>query len=183
LGKSLLEDNDEFGGRLRQLLGNGVGVSSSLIETPIDFANVGEIQEWDIFNLTADTHPMHFHLVNVNVLRRAQWDFDASGLPFIDMATGNFAIIPGTERPPDPNEMGWKETVRMNPGEVTTVAMKFDLPGPIDTVPPSRRFNGTAFQGAAEYVWHCHILEHEEHDMMHPLLVLPTGVSPASKRK
>jgi len=66
---------------------------------------------------------------------------------------------------PDANELGWKETVRMNPGEVTSVLMKFDLPSVPFTVPESPRTGGN------EYVWHCHILEHEEHDMMRPLIV------------
>ena len=58
---------------------------------------------------------------------------------------------------PDANEAGWKDTVRMNPGEVTTIIAKFDLPG--------------------KYVWHCHILEHEEHDMMHFLQVIPAALA------
>jgi spore coat protein A len=53
----------------------------------------------------------------------------------------------------------------MNPGEVTRVLMKFDLPSVPFKVPPSPR------TGGHEYVWHCHILEHEEHDMMRPLVV------------
>ena len=75
---------------------------------------------------------------------------------------------PTSGRPiaPDANELGWKETVRMNPGEVTRVLMKFDLPAMPFTVPVSPR------TGGHEYVWHCHILEHEEHDMMRPLVVL-----------
>ena len=58
----------------------------------------------------------------------------------------------------------------MNPGEVTTVIMKFDIsPNPpnVPLIPDSPRTTG------AEYVWHCHILEHEEHDMMRPLVVGP----------
>ena len=58
----------------------------------------------------------------------------------------------------------------MNPGEVTRVIMKFDLPGVPFTVPGSPR---AGLQGGHEYVWHCHILEHEEHDMMRPLVILP----------
>jgi spore coat protein A, manganese oxidase len=65
--------------------------------------------------------------------------------------------------------MGWKETVRMNPGTVTRVVMKFALPNVPFNVPSSPRFPGIA--KAHEYVWHCHILEHEEHDMMRPLIV------------
>jgi spore coat protein A len=74
------------------------------------------------------------------------------------------------------NEFGWKETVRMNPGEVTRVIMKFNLPQGLPfTVPPSPRaaaMGVTAGGTVNEYVWHCHILEHEEHDMMRPLVVL-----------
>jgi len=59
----------------------------------------------------------------------------------------------------------------MNPGEVTRVIMKFDLPTVPFAVPPSTRDGLPA--GGHEYVWHCHILEHEEHDMMRPLIVIP----------
>ena len=67
----------------------------------------------------------------------------------------------------------------MNPGEVTTVIMKFDLPKVPFTVNPSTRDN----INGNEYVWHCHILEHEEHDMMRPLVVVgpyPLAVVPES---
>jgi hypothetical protein len=63
-------------------------------------------------------------------------------------------------KPPDPNEAGWKDTARMNPGEVTTIRVKFDLPG--------------------NFVWHCHILEHEEHDMMRPIMVLAAPQQPTA---
>jgi spore coat protein A, manganese oxidase len=66
---------------------------------------------------------------------------------------------------PDPNERGWKDTFRMNPGEVTRVMIRF---APQDGT-PAFAFDATADPG---YVWHCHILEHEEHDMMRPLLVM-----------
>ena len=65
-------------------------------------------------------------------------------------------------RGPGKTELGWKETVRMNPGEVTTVIMRFDLPKVPFPVPSSPR------TGGHEYVWHCHILEHEDHEMMRP---------------
>jgi spore coat protein A len=74
---------------------------------------------------------------------------------------------PGRLTLPDANEMGWKETVRMNPGEVTRVIMKFDLP----TLPAVMGNPTSPRTGGHEYVHHCHILEHEEHDMMRPLVV------------
>ena len=72
----------------------------------------------------------------------------------------------GPAVPAEPNETGWKETVMMFPGTVTRIIMRFDLPSVPFVVPPSPRTGGN------EYVWHCHILEHEEHDMMRPLVVL-----------
>jgi spore coat protein A len=71
----------------------------------------------------------------------------------------------GPAVPAEANEIGWKETVMMFPGTVTRIVMRFDLPSVPFTVPPSPRTGGN------EYVWHCHILEHEEHDMMRPLIV------------
>jgi spore coat protein A, manganese oxidase len=104
--------------------------------------------------------------VNVTVRQREQWAFDSTGAPLLPLRT-----IPGTARPADPNEQGWKETVRMNPGEVVTVDMKFNLPKGA-APPPSPRLQASYGISGAEYVWHCHILEHEEHDMMHALVVI-----------
>jgi spore coat protein A len=148
-------------------------------ETP----NLDAVEVWRIFNLTADTHPIHFHLVNVQVLSRQAFDVgNYDGTPtFIDDPWA-----------PDPNEQGWKETVRMNPGECTTVIMKFDLaPIPTEVTVPKGKGKGKGKGNQVtypvgptptsprtdprgyEYVWHCHILEHEEHDMMRPLVVIP----------
>jgi len=117
----------------------------------------GATEIWQIFNLTSDVHPMHFHLVNVQLLQRQGFEGDPS-----------HCQLDGRPIPPDPNEVGWKETVRCNPGEVTTVAMKFDLP----RLPTSEMRRAVSPRtGGHEYVWHCHILEHEEHDMMRPFIV------------
>jgi spore coat protein A, manganese oxidase len=62
--------------------------------------------------------------------------------------------------------------VRMNPGEVTTVIMQFNAPDPA-VVQPWVQFATSPRTGGYEYVWHCHILEHEEHDMMRNLVVKP----------
>ena len=99
---------------------------------------------------------MHFHLSNVQIISRQPFN---AGHTWQRRTTA-----PAT--PPEPNECGWKETVRMNPGEVTTVIMQFNLPSVPFIVPSSPRSGGN------EYVWHCHILEHEEHDMMRPLIVI-----------
>jgi spore coat protein A len=161
--KTLNEDFDSYG-RLIQRVGTGKmlygdSFGRNYTDAPTEVVNNGETQVWDVYNTTGDTHPMHFHLVNVQVIGRAFYT-----------NVGDHASSPDSAfAPPDPNEMGWKETVRMNPGTVTRVVMKFTLPSVPFHVPGSPRF--MEISDAHEYVWHCHILEHEEHDMMRPLIV------------
>jgi spore coat protein A len=159
--KTLDEGFDSHGRLLQQL---GSPDVSGYLSMPVDIAYKGEAQVWQIYNLTGDTHPMHLHLANVQIVKRETWASDADGKPVFPLRA-----VPGTARPPDPNEAGWKETVRMNPGEVTTIIMKFDMPG---SAPPSPRLKADYGIDGAEYVWHCHILEHEEHDMMHALVIM-----------
>jgi len=166
LVKTLNEDFDKYG-RLRQVLGTNVG-GVEYLASPTEVAHRGEVQRWQIFNLTGDTHPMRFHLVNVVIRKREYWAFDSLGSPLLN-GQGLPYAIPGSEHPVDENDKGWKETVRINPGEIVTVDMKFDMPS---GAPPSPRLQASYGITGAEYVWHCHILEHEEHDMMRPLVVL-----------
>jgi spore coat protein A len=171
---TLNEDFDDFG-RLIQLEGTNApgiqnkdgttGFGRAYTDPPTEVPAAGDVEIWKIFNLTGDTHPIHFHLVNVHVLSRQTFDPGA----FVTNPRHPDASLVGTARGPDANEWSPKETVRMHPGECTTVTMKFDLPHVPFRVPNSPRFPGIA--GANEYVWHCHILEHEEHDMMRPLIV------------
>jgi hypothetical protein len=97
---------------------------------------LGDTEEWVIHNFTVDAHPIHVHEVMFRVVGRGK--------------DGN--------RPPEPWETGWKDTVIAYPGEKTRIRAKFDLPG--------------------FYVWHCHIVEHEDNEMMRPYHVgpIPTGV-------
>ena len=157
---TLNETFDAYG-RLQQLLGTNVAVARGAfglryMDLPVtETPTAGDTEVWQITNLTADTHPIHFHLVNVQIISRQASGGSYTGTPNLQ----------GAALPPALYEAGWKETVRMNPGEVTTVIMKFNLPSVPFTVPSSPRTGGN------EYVWHCHILEHEEHDMMRPLVV------------
>jgi len=158
---TLNEDFDDHG-RLIQFLGTNAPVNPGLFgrayeDDPTEVIDAGTTEAWEIINLTGDTHPIHFHLVNVQVLSRQAFD--------VDHYTGGVPSYTAEATAPDANELGWKETVRMNPGEVTRVLMKFDIPAVPFTVPDSPR------TGGHEYVWHCHILEHEEHDMMRPLII------------
>jgi spore coat protein A len=174
---TLNEYHDDYG-RLIQILGNDqrpfgspyFGMAKYLdyppTATPKNVGSTdedvyeGDVEAWEIYNTTGDVHPMHFHLVNVQVINRQV--FDPASFPY----NPSGPIIP-----PAKNETGWKETVPMYPGTVTRVIMKFDVPkivtaqGKVIHTPDSPR------TGGSEYVWHCHILEHEEHDMMHALVV------------
>jgi spore coat protein A len=166
---TLNEDFDEYG-RLRQALGtfapNKTGTRFGLeyLDPATETPAAGAVEVWDIFNLTADTHPIHFHLVNVQVLSRQ---------PFT--THGGLITPAAAARGPEPEEWGWKETVQMHPSEVTRVTMKFALPDVPFAVPGSPRATEGTVPDASrkyhEYVWHCHILEHEEHDMMRPIFV------------
>lgn len=154
-----LNETFDSRGRLLQLLGTTVPVmrgtyGRAYMDAATETPEEGDTEVWRIFNLSGDTHPIHFHLVNVQILSRQ----------LFKLMAGRFTLL-GSPSAPDPNEAGWKETVRMNPGECTTVIMKFSLPDVPFIVPESPRTGGN------EYVWHCHILEHEEHDMMRPLVV------------
>jgi spore coat protein A, manganese oxidase len=187
---SLNEGFDSYG-RLIQMVGGNINQSLDPANpffgipyitdpgTPgaAQIVHAGETQVWRIANLTGDTHPMHIHLVNWQIISRQI--FDPTAYPSID------SIQPS--RGPDLNEQGWKETVRMNPGEVITAVAKFDLPNmkvykhnpqgksggkSVVQIPESPRLKAYGIPKANEYVWHCHILEHEEHDMMHALVVV-----------
>jgi FtsP/CotA-like multicopper oxidase with cupredoxin domain len=107
---------------------------------------LGATETWEIYNFTADAHPIHLHLVRFKVVDRQALETDAEG-----MATQPAALVPFTVRPPEPWEAGYKDTLIAYPGEVTRLTATFDLPG--------------------LYVWHCHILEHEDNEMMRPYCV------------
>lgn len=160
---SLNEGFDAYG-RLTQLLGTWAA-PLMYADPATEVVKTGSTEVWRIFNSSADTHPIHFHLVNVQVLSRQPFRIQHDKIK-----------LTGDARGPEENELGWKETVKMHPGEVTTVAIKFDLPTGLPfTVPSTPRAAEMGLTNTArnyhEYVWHCHILEHEEHDMMRPLVV------------
>ena len=163
---TLNEGFDNYG-RLQQFIGTNLatGVTPGFygkkyMDTPTEVATAGTVEVWQFANLTADVHPIHIHLVNAQILSRQPINKTGTGATFVP----NYVSQPYA---PDLNELGYKETIRMNPGEVVTVIMKFDLPAPPPfPVPVSPR------TGGHEYVYHCHILEHEEHDMMRPLVVI-----------
>jgi spore coat protein A len=156
---TLNEDSDSYG-RLIQRMGTTQQLydgtyARNYMDPATEVVKAGSTEIWRIFNLTGDTHPIHFHLVNVQIIGRGAFD----------AATPSFAPV-APLLPPDLNEVGWKETVRVNPCEFIDVIANFALPNVPFKVPPS------PCTGGNEYVYHCHILDHEEHDMMRPLVVI-----------
>ena len=157
---------------------NGMPFDAPVTERP----TLGTTEMWEVVNLTSDTHPIHLHLVQFQLLNRqklnvkkyaqafAQANPELPSDTYVPVAPGPY--LKGNPAAPDPNERGWKDTYRMNPGEVTRILVCF---APQDGS-PAFAFDATAAPG---YVWHCHILEHEENDMMRPYFLQAPGVASA----
>lgn len=162
-----------------EVLLDGQKWSAGISELPL----VGSTEKWKIVNLTGDTHPIHLHLVQFLISSRQafrnddymqKW-IDINGEPPLD----HYKVLPvypylkDEPIPPDPNESGWKDTIRANPGEVTTILIRF---APQDANPCLAKpgvnlfpFNPSSGPG---YVWHCHILDHEDNEMMRPFKII-----------
>ena len=174
----LKENTDEFDNPIEVLL-NGY----KFMEPTKDFIKAGTTEIWQWINLTIDAHPMHPHLVASQVVNRQQFDFLtyttdweaylASGRnpllkPDINEynATSGYKYLIGDPILPDPEEMGYKDTMKAPPGYVTRTIAKFKLPWTslLDYNWKTKSFGN--------WVYHCHILEHEENDMMRPFVVV-----------
>ncbi len=107
---------------------------------------LGTTEIWELLNLTDDAHPIHLHLVRFQILDRRPINIDARIYDKKVVYTGDAVM-------PDANESGWKDTVRATPGASTRIIVKFE-----------------GYTG--RYVWHCHILEHEDNEMMRPYEVV-----------
>jgi spore coat protein A, manganese oxidase len=117
--------------------------------------NVGDTEVWEFYNFTADAHPMHVHEVAFEVVNRQALATDADGQTIAPVQ------LVGAPRPPEPWESGVKDTVIAYPGEVTRIKARFSTPG--------------------QFVWHCHIVEHEDNEMMRPYRIGPSAPgSPAA---
>jgi FtsP/CotA-like multicopper oxidase with cupredoxin domain len=164
------------GGPLGALL-NGMTFHDSPIT---EYPTLGATEMWEIVNLTGDAHPIHIHLVQFQLLNRQRVNVAKYQAAFDEanpeLPTDDYVPVPvgpylkGKPYPADANERGWKDTFRMNPGEVTRILVRF---APQDES-PSYSFDATAEPG---YVWHCHILEHEENDMMRPYMLVDPVVA------
>ncbi|MFF2347754.1 multicopper oxidase family protein [Pseudarthrobacter sp. NPDC058119] len=131
------------------------------------------MEEWQLINTTEDAHPIHLHFTQFQVLNRQKFQADGylEQTGYIDPATGLVTpgqgeavdverFLIGRPREAAANEQGWKDTVVALPGEVTRIRVPFGA-GAAGGKPLAI---GSSFKG--DYVWHCHILEHEDNDMM-----------------
>jgi len=145
--------------------------------------SVGSTVDWVIVNPTADTHPIHLHLVQFQVVSRRKFDVNAymmawmaaNGMPPLDHPTINVPLAPYLKGPvmlPAPNEMGWKDTVQMHPGQVTVIRVRYAPQDAVITTPGINLYSFDPTVGPG-YVWHCHILDHEDNEMMRRQLVTP----------
>jgi FtsP/CotA-like multicopper oxidase with cupredoxin domain len=194
--KTIQELFDDLG-RMNATLGVEVPFTSAAVQTTIPYGFVdpatevipdGATQLWKITHNGVDTHAIHFHLFNVQVVNRIGWD--------------------GAIKPPWPEELGWKETVKMNPLEDIVVALKAKVPtvpATMGSLPDNFRLLDVAnpvgstvgFFGVDpngnpvtvvnqmanfghEYTWHCHLLGHEENDMMRPMSVAVAPAAPSN---
>ena len=163
-----------MGGPLGAFL-NGQSWDDPTTEMPA----LGTTEMWEVVNMTGDTHPIHLHLVQFQLLNRQRvnlrkYEKDWSALNPVFPAAEIHSIpvdgyLKGKPMPADPNERGWKDTFRMNPGEVTRILVRF---APQDE--PNYSFDATAEPG---YVWHCHIIEHEDNEMMRRMEVQPASLA------
>jgi spore coat protein A, manganese oxidase len=109
------------------------------------------VEIWTLINLSDDSHPIHLHMVRFQILDRRRFD------AFTYLNSGELRFT-GPVTPPEAFEAGWKDTVRADPKMVTRIIVRFE-----------------GFPG--RYVWHCHVLEHEDNEMMRPYDVIAARLS------
>jgi len=131
-------ENKSMKGESMSMLLNNTPWHMPVTENP----KLGSTEIWTFINTTDDSHPIHLHLVRFQILDRRRFE------PFIYQSRGEI-LYTDPAIPPAPEEAGWKDTVRADPGMVTRIIVKFE-------------------GYAGRYVWHCHILEHEDNEMMRP---------------
>jgi spore coat protein A len=148
------EGCDEYG-RIMPLLGTVAEGTKSFHDGPDISPKLGATEVWEFWNSTVDSHPIHMHLVRFRVVNRQAFTGAVEAKPMANWTGVRFTSTPtlsGLATPAPATEQGWKDTVVCPPGQVTRIVATFDKPG--------------------SYVYHCHILGHEEHDMMRWFKVL-----------
>jgi spore coat protein A len=161
----------------------GIPIMALLNNRPFHSTDITEVEgdtleEWELINTTVDAHPIHLHFTQFQVLNRQRFDVGKylAATGYVDPGTGLVTPGQGGSVPVTPfligrptgapaNERGWKDTVVSMPGEVTRIRVPFGA-GAAGGAPLAI---GSSFKG--EYVWHCHILEHEDNDMMQRFVI------------
>ncbi|MBV8594791.1 MAG: multicopper oxidase domain-containing protein, partial [Candidatus Eremiobacteraeota bacterium] len=139
-------------------------IAAHFEQTTNFFPTLNRSEVWQFINLTTDTHPMHVHLDPFTIVSRRPIRFEIPEGGIEDLALSAAITI---ERGPndmlahtiDDNEKGFKDTIRVNRNEIVEIAVRF-----------------TAYSG--RYMYHCHILEHEDRDMMRPFVTVPPELVP-----
>ncbi len=138
-----LDEVDDLVQNPAKMLLNNTAWHMPVTEDPV----LDSVEIWNLINPTDDSHPIHLHLVKFQILDRRRFQ------TFAYLSDKQLKFT-GQPVPPEPSEAGWKDTARAEPGMVTRIIVRFDgYPG--------------------RYVWHCHILEHEDNEMMRPYQVRP----------
>jgi FtsP/CotA-like multicopper oxidase with cupredoxin domain len=150
-GSGFDSEDNEVEGPIEALLGTvdkaGLTVQRLWMDPVTENPVVGETEVWEFYNTTADAHPMHIHEVAFEVVNREGLVLDDEEEVVQPMQRdGNITL-------PEPWETGVKDTVVALPGQVTRVRARFETPG--------------------QFVWHCHIVEHEDNEMMRPYRIGP----------
>ncbi|MDB5971273.1 MAG: bilirubin oxidase [Hydrocarboniphaga sp.] len=140
-----LGERDDYQGNSTTVLLDGKRWDAPISEKPV----LDSTEIWSFVNITGDTHPVHLHLVRFQILDRRPFDL------FAWNAKKSLEYT-GPAQKPAPGESGWKDTVRCDPGEVTRIIVRFE-------------------GYAGRYVWHCHLLEHEDNEMMRPYEIVAAG--------
>ncbi|PGF14491.1 Bilirubin oxidase [Natrinema sp. CBA1119] len=148
----LSTQTDDYG-RMLYLLGTGDQKVGYRLDDPVtEDPTLGDTEIWSLVNNTAMSHPIHLHLVHFQVLGRESIN---------DYDPDKDTIKPATIESPQTYELGWNDVVTVDPGEVVHVIAHFG------------EYEGLFNDQTGKYMWHCHMIEHEDHDMMRPLKVVP----------
>ena len=137
-----IDENKGAHGETTRMLLNKTPWHHPVTERPV----LNTVEIWSIINPTDDSHPIHLHMVRFQILDRRKYD------TFTFMTTGELRYT-SPAIPPDPHEAGWKDTVQAHSEMVTRIIIRFE-----------------GYVG--RYVWHCHVLEHEDNEMMRPYEVV-----------
>jgi spore coat protein A len=144
------EEGEEVEGPVEALLGTvaaGVWTERKWMDPVTENPAIGATEVWEIYNTTADAHPMHVHEIAFEVVNREGLVLNTEG------EVAEPIELDGNITPAEPWETGFKDTVIAYPGQVTRIKGRFTKPG--------------------QFVWHCHIVEHEDNEMMRPYRIGP----------